>query len=362
MKVLMLLYDLRVAAGVSSYAMNYYRTLDHSKIRMDFVTYRSSESQYIEEIRNNGDEVFVLPPFRNIFKHSQACLSIIRNGQYDIIHDNSLLITLPFMSIAKKHVGIRILHSHSARLGETVKNEKRNRVFLPLLLSNANHYTACSNKAGKALFNERNFTVIPNVINTERFRYSQEIRKRIRTQEKCEGKRIIASIGRLSDAKNPIFAIDVIEKVVHSNSDIMYWWIGSGALYEQVCDYVRKKGLEKKIRLFENRSDIPDLLQAIDLFFMPSKSEGFGLACLEASAAGLPCVVSDEFPSEIDVAGNVRFVSLRQTKQEWAEILLDQLVSTPNRLDANEKIRHSIYSDTDAGKHLYEYYCSLLNQ
>lgn len=362
MKVLMLLYDLRVAAGVSSYAMNYYRSLDHNKIRMDFVTYRSSESTYIEEIRNNGDEVFILPPFRNIITHSQACLSIIRNGQYDIIHDNSLLITLPFMSIAKKYVGIRILHSHSARLGETDKNEKRNRVFLPLLLNTVNHYTACSNKAGKAMFNGRDFTVIPNVINTERFKYNQETRKRIRRQEKCEGKRIIGSIGRMADAKNPFFAIDVIEKVVHSNSDIMYWWIGSGALFEQVHDYVQKKGLEKKIRLFENRPDIPDLLQAIDLFFMPSKSEGFGLACLEAEAAGLQCVVSDEFPNEVDVTGNVRFVSLRQTKQEWAEIILEQLTNNPDRIDANEKTQQSVYSDTDAGRHLYEYYCSLLNQ
>ena len=138
--------------------------------------------------------------------------------------------------------------------------------------------------------------------------------------------------------------------------------IGSGALDEQVAEYVRKKKLEKSIRLFGSRSDIPDLLQALDLFFLPSKSEGFGLACLEASTAGLPCVVSDEFPIDINVTGNVRFVSLQRSVQEWTETLQEQLMNFPDRLDAYEKIQNSICSDIDAGKNLYEYYCSLLDQ
>ena len=361
-RVLMAVPNLRVSNGVASYAMNYFRTMDHSLVHIDFITYWNIESPYIEEIKNNGGEVYVLPPVKNIIKHCQVCSSIIRNGHYNIIHDNSLLITLPFMLIAKGHVRIRILHSHSARLGETLKNEKRNRMFVPLLINTVNYYAACSSKAGKALFKEKPFTVIPNVIHAERFRYNEEIRKKIRLQEKCNDKRIIGTVGRLTDAKNPFFAIDVIENLIQYNSDIMYWWIGSGALDEQVAEYVRKKGLEKSIRLFGSRSDIPDLLQALDLFFLPSKSEGFGLACLEASTAGLPCVVSDEFPKDINVTGNVRFVSLQRSVQEWTETLLEQLMNFPDRLDAYEKIQHSVCSDIDAGKNLYEYYCSLLDQ
>ena len=361
-KVLMLVMNLRVSNGVASFAMNYYRTLDHSLIHMDFVTYQNIDSPYIEEIKNNGDKVYVLPPLKNFIKHCQRCLSIVQNDHYDIIHDNCLLITFPFMSIAKNHVGIRILHSHSARLGETIKNEKRNRFFLPLLLNKVNYFAACSYKAGKALFNEKEFTVIPNVIDAERFRYNEETRKKIRIQEKCDEKIIIGTIGRMTDAKNPFFAIDVIEKVVQNNRYIMYWWIGSGALDEQVEDYVRKKGLDNTIRLLGSRSDIPDLLQAIDLFFLPSKSEGFGLACLEASAAGLPCIVSDEFPMEVNVTGTVKFVSLQQNAQEWAEILLEQINHYPDRVDVYDKLLHSFCSSIDAGKNLQEYYCRLLDQ
>ncbi len=100
-RVLMLVPNLRVSNGVASYAMNYYRTMDHSLVHMDFITYRNIESPYIEEIKNNGGEVYVLPPVKNIIKHCQVCSSIIRNGHYNIIHDNSLLITLPFMYFAK---------------------------------------------------------------------------------------------------------------------------------------------------------------------------------------------------------------------------------------------------------------------
>lgn len=361
-RVLMVVPNLRISNGVASYAINYYRAMDHNIVHMDFVTYRNIDSPYIKEIRNNGDEVFVLPPARSIFRHCQNCLSIVRNGHYDIIHDNSLLITLPLMFIGKNHVGVRILHSHSAILGETLKNERRNKVFLPLLLKEVNYYAACSSKAGRALFRKKNFIVIPNVIHCEKFRYNEVTRNRIRKQEKCEEKRIIGTIGRLTDAKNPYFAIDVIESVIQHNSDIEYWWIGSGALDYEVADYVRKKGLEKNIRLLGSRSDIPELLQALDLFFLPSKSEGFGLACLEASAAGLPCVVSDEFPTDINVTGNVQFVALQRSREEWAEILLEQLTCIPDRKDAYEKVRHSNCSDIDAGEKLHKYYRSILNQ
>ena len=360
-RVLMLVPNLRVSNGVASYAMNYYRTMDHSMIHMDFVTYQNIESPYIEEIRNNGGEVYVLSPVKNIIKHSQECLSIIRNGHYDIIHDNSLLITLPFMHIARKYVGIRILHSHSARLGETDRNEERNKLLLPFLLRTVNVYAACSDKAGRALFGEKKFVVIPNVIHSDNFKFNDEARNRVRDIEDVRDKRIIGTVGRLTDAKNPFFAIDVFEEAKKKDDDIIYWWIGSGALDKQVAEYIHEKKLDKHVRLFGSRSDVPDLLQALDLFFLPSKNEGFGLACLEASATGVPCLVSDAFPEEINVTGTVKMVSLKKRKEEWAGALLDLLANEIDREKAYERICQSHYSDISARDILLNFYRSTLN-
>lgn len=57
---------------------------------------------------------------KNIFFHSGECRRILREGKYDIIHDNSLVLTIPIMIAAKlDKIPVRILHSHASELGET---------------------------------------------------------------------------------------------------------------------------------------------------------------------------------------------------------------------------------------------------
>ena len=74
--------------------------------------------------------------------------------------------------------------------------------------------------------------------------------------------------------KSPYFAIDVIEKVHQSNPSIVYWWIGSGELDDQLRAYVEKKGLGKVVSFLGSRDDVQDLYQAMDVFFLPSLFEG----------------------------------------------------------------------------------------
>ena len=102
------------------------------------------------------------------FKHYRECKRIIRAGQYDVIHDNSLLITLPLMLAGVRDVKYRILHSHSTKLGEDNKREFRNRMLLPLLIATSNRYAACSTEAGNKMFRNRKFEIIPDVIDVAR--------------------------------------------------------------------------------------------------------------------------------------------------------------------------------------------------
>lgn len=55
---------------------------------------------------------------------------------------------------------------------------------------------------------------------------------------------------------------------------------------------VERHGLAGRVRLLGRRNDVPDLLAAADVFAMPSRAEGLGIAALEAMAAGLPVVAS----------------------------------------------------------------------
>ena len=56
------------------------------------------------------------------------------------------------------------------------------------------------------------------------------------------------------------------------------------------------------------RSDVPNLLQAMDVLLFPSFFEGFPGVVLECQAAGLPCIISDTITREVNITGLVEYV------------------------------------------------------
>lgn len=102
---------------------------------------------------------------------------------------------------------------------------------------------------------------------------------------------IILSVGRLHELKNYKVALNAIAKIADLN--ITYWIAGEGKLKKQLNQQVNLLGLQKKVKFLGYVPDIPSLLKKADIFFMPSLSEGFGLAAVEAMNASLPCVASN---------------------------------------------------------------------
>lgn len=107
-------------------------------------------------------------------------------------------------------------------------------------------------------------------------------------------------------------------------SDFVYEWIGGGELREQMEAFIREKGLQDHVELLGIRNDIEKLLPHRDLFFMPSLFEGLGIALIEAQAAGLPCLGSDQIPQMAD-CGGCRFLSLEESPARWAAVISDIL-------------------------------------
>jgi glycosyltransferase EpsF len=361
-RVLMMVPNLRVSSGVTNFAMNYYRNVDHDKVLIDFVTLSYVDSPYIDEVRSNGSEVYFLGPLlERPVKHIKLAKKVIAEHDYDIIHDNIILKSLPIMKYAKKKVPVRILHSHAINLGETGLKEKINRLLLPMLIKKANCYTACSSVAGKAMFGDKDFTVIPNIIDTDDYVFDEAKREQVRANENVTKKYVIGTVGRLAEAKNPLFAVDVMEQVLKRRGDVEYWWIGSGPLDEQTKKCIEEKGLSDRVRMLGSRDDLKDLYHAMDVFFLPSKGEGFGLACIEAEASGLPCVCSNNFPSEVNITGDVQFIPLEKEISLWADAIIGSLDKNVDRLSANKILRESRYSRAGSGSSLTDFYEGLLN-
>jgi glycosyltransferase involved in cell wall biosynthesis len=360
MKVLMVVFNLSVANGVSSYVMNYYRNLDHKKVAMDFVIYQDVDTPYYAEIEKNGDRIFKVPSIKNIKEHMAFSKNIIRNGQYDIVHDNILILSYFLMHYAKNYnVPVRILHSHNSRLGETKYKELRNKMFMPLLLAQVNTYFACSDLAAKGMFGNAAYTFIPNVISSERINYDETIRCAVRKDFDVDNKLVIGTVGRLAYQKNPFYALDVIAELHKINPNIQYWWIGNGPLENEVKAHAKKLGLDDAVKFLGRRSDVEKLYPAMDIFFLPSKFEGLPVTGIEAQAVGLPCLVSDTVTKEFVFTDLVQFFPLYESPIKTAKMLNLINIETEKRNKYKDVLEKSKFADQRAGMNLLDIYHKL---
>lgn len=360
-RVLMVVPNLRVSNGVASYAMNYFRALNHDAVHMDFCLIDNIATPYYQEIESAGSRYYVIPSIKKPLSQLKECKKILREGNYDIVHNNILLGSILLMRSAKsEHVPVRILHSHNSRLGETSKKEKRNALFVPLIKSAATNYAACSKLAAQALFGEAEYDFIPNIISEKRVAFSKEKRTKIRTEMGAEGKIIIGSIGRVAAQKNPFFALDIIKEVVKCNPKVEYWWIGSGPMDNDLKKGVVERGLDKNVRVLGSREDVPDLLQAMDIFFLPSLFEGLPVTGVEAQAAGLPSVISASVTQEVVYTDLVVFIPLDAPVKTWASAIKKQIERIPERRSYIPELRESAFSEHNAGEYLTRIYQRLI--
>lgn len=361
-KVLMLLTDFAAANGVSVFAISYFRTIDHDKVQMDFALYHDVQSPYTSEIERNGGKIYILPSVTNIKQHITFCKRLLREGEYQVIHDNVQVISLPIMAIAKKqHIPVRILHSHSTRMSEYKWKAVRNKLVFPILLTQSNVHFACGEKAGKAMFKKQPFVVIPNTISPSSVRFGPKTRRKIRSMMNVSDDTIIlATVGRATPPKNPLFALSVIRKLHERGLDIMYWWIGGGPMDQEMRDYIQKNNMEEYVRLLGPRNDMHELYQALDLFFLPSVFEGLPLTGIEAQAYGLPCVMSDSITKELVYTDLVEFVSLDSSIEKWVDTITIQMTRIPERRSYREELESSQFSASEAGKKLTDIYVKLV--
>ena len=124
-------------------------------------------------------------------------------------------------------------------------------------------------------------------------------------------------------------------------------------------DAVQKKaqrlGLSDSVKLLGDCGDVYNIMQAMDVFVLPSLFEGLPVTMVEAQAAGLPCVISDRVPTECIVTeGLVSVKRLSDTPQEWAKCILSS-AAIP-RTDRTAEIRASGFDVAEAAKWLEGFY------
>ena len=142
---------------------------------------------------------------------------------------------------------------------------------------------------------------------------------------------VIGHVGSFWKIKNQTFLIDVFQELHKQNPHSKLLLVGEGDLKNEMIQKVQSLHLENVISFLGSRSDVPDLLKAFDVFVFPSLGEGLSVAMLESQCAGLPCVVSNTIPKEVEMTDLITYLPLNNQPKTWCEQILKVSQKKNNR-------------------------------
>ena len=320
-KALILLPYLKNGDGTAVALMNYYQELIEHGWRIDFLVLKIFECEWLNKVKADGNNIYELPKENKYsYKVSRKIRSIIKEGKYDIVHVNMPgHVGFETLKMARQYgIGKRIFHAHNPRNNLNLKTVISTKVYDYLLQREATELVACSKSAGNSRFGNKDFQVLKNVIDTDRFVYRLEDRRYIREKLHIEKKVVVGVVGRFAAQKNPEFLLECFAEYNKLNKESVLLWIGDGELQEKIQDRAKNMGLKGACLFVGRKNNIEKWYSAMDLFLLPSKFEGMGIVFLEAQCTGLPCFGSTNVPIETEVTELMHRISLKQEANYWA--------------------------------------------
>lgn len=307
--------------GVENFICNIAEKIDREKYQMDFLVHQKLNPMYENRIKEVGGDIYYVSGVKSDFlKFLKDIFSFFENNKkYKIVHLHECSATffiyvLPVFFYSKYKL---IVHSHNGSF-----EGKLHYLFKPIQNKRADLRCACSDVAARWMFGKETYELIHNGINVKKFIYNEEVRIRKRKELEIGADIfLIGSIARFEKQKNHDRIIDIFSEYYQVNKMSRLLLVGDGPDLENIKCKLKKLDLLNIVIFLKNRTDINELLWAMDIMLMPSLYEGLPFVTIEAQAASLPLVISDSITREVEITELVNYVSLEDDNSCWVKII-----------------------------------------
>jgi sugar transferase (PEP-CTERM/EpsH1 system associated) len=228
--------------------------------------------------------------------------AIIRDLKPTIVHTRNLP-TLEMIAVAAlARVPVRIHGEHGRDIHDAYGTSRKFLIFRKILDVAVHHYVAVSQDLEQWLQERvrivpKKVTQIYNGVDTQRFcSHAQKGRDILPNGFADSDQVVIGTVGRLQYVKDQATLIRGIAALVKMDpalsEKIRVVIVGDGPLKVELEQLVREYQLSDMVWMAGARTDIPRLLQGMDIFVLPSEAEGISNTILEAMATGLPVIAT----------------------------------------------------------------------
>lgn len=341
--------------GIENFIFQFVNGADVEKFHFDILTF-CSRCAYEQEFTQLGCHVYHAArrgksPIKNYLDQHRFFTNNPKTYDFVWLHLSSAS-DLKTILLSKKFTDAKVVcHCHGTdfeskdglvrKLHLYLHNKNRSK-----LVENTDIYLACSKLAGDWLFGDigEKLSVIPNGIDIETYRFSEEKRTQIRQSLNIQDKVVIGHAGRFAKVKNQTYLIEVFTEYCKKNQEAVLVIAGTGELETDLHEKVLQLGLGDHVLFLGFRQDMPNLLQGFDIFLLPSFSEGLPITIIEAQVCGLPCMISDRITQEVALTELVHFLPITQPASRWADEIDACRINSRTSSRYVQKIMESGYS------------------
>lgn len=233
---------------------------------------------------------------------SCALLLIQKRKEYDVVHFHGaslpLIFNAPVLKLLNKKIIAKVAGvGFGAEAGSLSGRYYGLGNLLIKILGLVNIFIATTSEIEKGLlsdgFPKDRIVRIPNFIDqTLFFPVSPDARRKIRLDAKMDMAKIVIYSGRLIKCKGVDVLLEAWSRVAKLHSDARLLILGDGPLRVELEDMAARYGILQSVTFWGFASNVRDLLNAADLYVLPSLHEGMPNSLLEAMACGLPVVAT----------------------------------------------------------------------
>jgi len=358
-KVLIITYRLDIG-GLENVLMNFFRNINRDEMDIDFLINEKGETDYTREVKALGGNVYYTDRLgqQGLIKYINSLVHIIRNnGPYDVIHVNmEQRGGIACLAGLIAGVKVRICHSHTTNV-----SGMHSKLLMPLyrlfIKISATKLLACGKSAGQFMLGKK-FEVLPNAIDVNKFANVDEglVKAFKNSYGLPDNAVLLGHVGRLSKEKNQLFLIELLAQLSKSDIDYRLIIVGDGEEKNKILNLAEEKGITDRIIFTGFREDANVLMNVFDIFLLPSFYEGLPLTVIEAQAAGVQCILSNNITTEVDLGlGLVEFLSIKDISS-WSSYIISFRKKVINKNLINTKFQERCYEIKACVKRLEIYY------
>ena len=312
-RLMQVTHDLAIG-GLQQVVLSLCRNINREKFHVSVLCLRAI-GPLAPEIEKLGIKIIALPqrPGKTDYFSFLKVARIFRQENVQVIHTHNTQPLLDGVMGALLSGVTRVVHTDHARQFP----DKNRYMFMEWLMSHFVYKMVGVSKQTQQNLHKyekipsRKLMSIENGIDIQRFQIEIDVTLKKKELALPDKGQVIGVISRLEKVKGITYLLQAMPQIIERIPDITLLIVGDGSEMKQLKTQSKQIRIQDHVVFAGSRHDIPEILQVLDLFLLPSLSEGLPLGLLEAMAAGCPVLASKVggIPSVIENGKNGLLIS-----------------------------------------------------